>query len=474
LKFLENNSLKLFELVIMDNKLLLELQSKQRDELNIIAKKLKIKSYRRLNKDQLIEKFLEIDETSLQKYLHITWWDKYHNHIYGIASVLGLLACVFFYFWMQGDISVVPKSRTISPRINQKFILKILNNKDYPIYQVDLRICVEIGDLSLDDIKLDLKQETKLKSEIGGAVISHDIFGISVIEEDGTKADHRFIYDVDAHSTKELEVEVNAGNISEKSTISFKIVRIDKEPTQIVSFDPFKQCQSDKHNFKTYYETGKMMMRQKRYNEARICFGKAIEIDPKSAKAHNNIGVAFVLSGDNNKAVSEFEEAIKLDPELGKPYINLASILINEGNYIDAIKNLEIVEKLNSPEKMDALIMWGECLARQQDIDGAVGKFKEVIELDSGFGPAYFHWGVLLKNQSDCEKAIDKFKKAAELEHPLKLDSYGMWGACLETLGREKEALNKYQKIIKFAPNSIAANKSRNSINGLKEKSQTN
>lgn len=46
----------------MENNIFEEIQSKSRDELNIIAKKLKVNSYRRLNREKLIEKLLHQGE----------------------------------------------------------------------------------------------------------------------------------------------------------------------------------------------------------------------------------------------------------------------------------------------------------------------------------------------------------------------------------------------------------------------------
>jgi hypothetical protein len=39
--------------------------------------------------------------------------------------------------------------------------------------------------LSVDDIKLNPKDESKLKSETGGIIVSHDVFGIGMITNEG-------------------------------------------------------------------------------------------------------------------------------------------------------------------------------------------------------------------------------------------------------------------------------------------------
>ena len=65
-----------------------KLESKLRDELNIIARKLRVDGYRSLNKDDLISAILKCNESCVRKSLSITWWDRHHNHVYGCVTIL--------------------------------------------------------------------------------------------------------------------------------------------------------------------------------------------------------------------------------------------------------------------------------------------------------------------------------------------------------------------------------------------------
>jgi hypothetical protein len=73
------------------------LASKTRDELNVLGRRMSIANYRRLTKEQLVETLIAVP--SLPKQMRISWWDLHHNHVYGLASVLGLVLGVAFYFW---------------------------------------------------------------------------------------------------------------------------------------------------------------------------------------------------------------------------------------------------------------------------------------------------------------------------------------------------------------------------------------
>lgn len=73
------------------------------DELRNLCKTLDITGYSKLRKPELIERIKQIDKSRLRRQLFPTWWQQYHNHLYGIASVVGLFASVGFFFWPSSD-----------------------------------------------------------------------------------------------------------------------------------------------------------------------------------------------------------------------------------------------------------------------------------------------------------------------------------------------------------------------------------
>jgi Rho termination factor, N-terminal domain len=78
------------------------------DELRMLAKRLKLSGYSSLRKADLIKYIGASDAIALQKQLFPTWWQTYHNHVYGFASVIGLILTVLFFAWPG---STVPDSR---------------------------------------------------------------------------------------------------------------------------------------------------------------------------------------------------------------------------------------------------------------------------------------------------------------------------------------------------------------------------
>lgn len=72
-------------------KLCTELEKRDRSELNIVSKKLKVRGTSRLNKTDLIKKLLECDQNAVRRALEITWLDKHHKDVCVWATIVILI-----------------------------------------------------------------------------------------------------------------------------------------------------------------------------------------------------------------------------------------------------------------------------------------------------------------------------------------------------------------------------------------------
>ncbi|HKZ70225.1 MAG TPA: tetratricopeptide repeat protein, partial [Anaerolineales bacterium] len=64
---------------------------------------------------------------------------------------------------------------------------------------------------------------------------------------------------------------------------------------------------------------------------------KAVELDPESAPAHDVLGFAQYLNGDDQDAESNLAKAISLDPQLASAHFHLGLLLL-DGNRIEEAK----------------------------------------------------------------------------------------------------------------------------------------
>lgn len=132
------------------------------------------------------------------------------------------------------------------------------------------------------------------------------------------------------------------------------------------------------------------------------------------------------------------------------PYI-LASYLYE----VDRKKSIEIIRYILSNEPRDddskALNLWGILLENEGDLDGAIKKYKESIEVDPKRSNVYVNWGMLLMNQGYYGDAVAKYKDAINHD-PKNYEAYINWGVSLMRQGNYTEANSKLRKALKMKP----------------------
>jgi hypothetical protein len=68
-----------------------------RDELHVRAKDLRIVGFRKLSKAALLSAILERGlPKPTDRPARAGWWSRYHNHVYGIVGVIGVLLTIYF------------------------------------------------------------------------------------------------------------------------------------------------------------------------------------------------------------------------------------------------------------------------------------------------------------------------------------------------------------------------------------------
>ena len=66
---------------------------------------------------------------------------------------------------------------------------------------------------------------------------------------------------------------------------------------------------ADDPEFAAVYDRANFFLEKERYPEAIVYYQKALRIIPSYAKAHNNIGIAFIKLGRYKEALQHFSKA---------------------------------------------------------------------------------------------------------------------------------------------------------------------
>ena len=101
------------------------------------------------------------------------------------------------------------------------------------------------------------------------------------------------------------------------------------------------------NNAEIFYQMGVAWMRTGDDKKALENFHKAIEIDPKMDKAISQSGVIFAMSSQLEEAITYFKKAIAVFPSDYQNYKNLGFAYRDQKKYDLAIENLERSLEIN-------------------------------------------------------------------------------------------------------------------------------
>ncbi len=90
-----------------------------------------------------------------------------------------------------------------------------------------------------------------------------------------------------------------------------------------------------------------------RFAEAERAFLAALEAQPDSPKARNNLGILYRRLGRTPEAIAMYEQAVALDPTNPVPHKNLGLIYEKEGRRAEALRHFERYRTLR-PDAPDA------------------------------------------------------------------------------------------------------------------------
>ena len=118
-----------------------------------------------------------------------------------------------------------------------------------------------------------------------------------------------------------------------------------------------------------YLERGMQLFEEGNYEKAQLEFKNILQIDPKDANAHYQLGLILEKLGEWRPAMNQFLAVIKLDKTHVDAHIHAGQIYLL-GNALDMALEEAETAVANAPENIDALVLRGGVRAKSGDISG--------------------------------------------------------------------------------------------------------
>lgn len=231
-----------------------------------------------------------------------------------------------------------------------------------------------------------LKEDDKIrKRELLLSAINHLEKGVSIIDDYADAWYHLGI------AYKEAEDPANAIRSFEKSR----------------AYKPFKDADA-------YIASALAYGMSAQYQKAIADLNAALELDPVSTEALNNLGLYYNDVNETEKSIIVLQKAITLKPDFSKAYYNLGNTYAKTGNYTIALENYRKAIAID-PSYSDAYNNSGNCFSAMNIADSAFVYYTQAVQADPENVKALINLGVTWHNRGDTVQANSWFQKARAL-----------------------------------------------------------
>jgi tetratricopeptide (TPR) repeat protein len=183
------------------------------------------------------------------------------------------------------------------------------------------------------------------------------------------------------------------------------------------------------------FEKGRTALTNKRFDEARKHFDKAIEVYPGYASAYHSLGVVESMTNNRDKARADFEKAISIDSKFVAAYLDLSRILYAEQRYAEAQTVLGKA-LASDPDNLEILTSLARADLLTGNLDAAIEHAQKVHSAPDHQSYAVVHL---------------------------------IAGKALEQKGLRDQAALEYQILLKESPEGPVADRARNSLQALQQ-----
>jgi len=185
-----------------------------------------------------------------------------------------------------------------------------------------------------------------------------------------------------------------------------------------------------------------------RYTNAESALSIAIELDPNSALAHFNLGLALEKKGGVTAAIQQYTLAIELHAGYLEAYFNRGNLYQLSQDFSSALQDFKKVLEIN-PNIAEAHGCIGNIYQSLGNISKATIYYNNAIEKNPFLYEALINRGKIYLELKKYGEAIADFTKATQI-NPDNCEFFYLQGLAYEANSNDHFALNSFSKAIEL------------------------
>ncbi len=191
------------------------------------------------------------------------------------------------------------------------------------------------------------------------------------------------------------------------------------------------------------------------YTTAAAQFQLAVQLDPTSDRAYDNLAQAYINLNRPGDAEKTYQHAISLRPGYWYAYNKLAIFYYNQQDYSKARDMFQKVIEM-APDSYQGYVNVGAMDLALDDVKGATSALERSIEIQPS-ETAYAVLGTAYFLQGDYRKAVREFEEKVRLD-PNAADSWGYLADACYYAGDRARAMTLYRRAVELDEDALKVN----------------
>jgi Flp pilus assembly protein TadD len=191
---------------------------------------------------------------------------------------------------------------------------------------------------------------------------------------------------------------------------------------------------------------------------------------PKPAVELYERGVQAAARGETDKAIDDLRRAIVLYPNFGLALNELGVQYLVKGELDKAADVLQKVLQI-SPEAPEPCLNYGIVLLQQKRFPDAEKQLREATRKNDNNFRAHLYFGITLIYVKNYPEAEGQLRKAITIGGPKAGQAHYYLGGLYWQTGKHKQAADELETFLKLEPKAANADRLRNTIKELRNKS---
>jgi tetratricopeptide (TPR) repeat protein len=195
---------------------------------------------------------------------------------------------------------------------------------------------------------------------------------------------------------------------------------------------------------------GSALLTQGQYAAALASLQRALQLRPHDVDTLLDAADALAALGRPGESVPLYRRALEVDPRAAQAHNNLGNALLQSGEPGQAAACYRRALELR-PDEADIHCNLGNALRQLGQLEEAIACSRRAIALNPGSSMAHNNLGLALAGLGKREQAVASYRQALALK-PQYVEALDNLGNALRDLGQRRAALEIYRQAVELAP----------------------